>query len=261
MAFEMSHTNKDVFMYRSFILSLFAFLSFASAADRSVSIAVPDGKLVLVNGSDVAVTYTVECFDRITGSNILTGASGVTLTAKKDASYESAGTCSGGVASTYKSPQNVVACPGSVSFSGAAALCGPASNLCTYNELVSRGVTSLQNFPHYYVFAPSADPFYMTYDSWMKGYPQVASGVGKIYSEGTYTNKGNSSNQRCSNTMGSVGTDGIGSCVAIDKNMTSSGALCCPTNNGFKSCKVTILSATPASGHLQSPQFKGGASF
>lgn len=244
-----------------FFLSFFVFLS-SAFADRSVSIAVPDGKLNLVNGSNVTVTYTVECYDKVTGSNVLTGASGVTLAAKADISYESAGTCSSGNSPTYKSPQNVVSCAGNVNYAGAAALCGAASNLCTYNDLVSRSVTSLQNFPHNFWVTASADPFYATWDNWAKNYPYATSGGGKQYQIITYTSKGINNNARCANSAGTSGSNsGIGNCNVADKTYSNAGALCCPTNNGFKSCKVTILSATPTGGHLQSSQFKGGASF
>lgn len=232
-----------------------------SYADRSVSIAASDGKLVLVNSSPVTVTYTAECYDKVTGTNILSSASNATLQSKKDITYESAGTCANGQTPVYKSAQNVVACSGvNTQYSGAAALCGTASVLCTYNELVSRGVSSLSGYPDNYWFSASADPFYTTTDNWSKNYSRATSGGGKIYQTITMTDGKGSSNTRCSNTAGSSG-NGIGYCESSYPTVGHSGAVCCPTNNGFTSCKVTIHSQTPANGSLQSPQFKGGSSF
>lgn len=247
-----------------FYSTTLATLLFASisSADRSVSIAATDGILTLVNPSAVTVTYSVECYDRVTGANIVTGAANVTLASKADIDYESSGGCASGIVPVFKSAHGVVACPGSVSFSSAASRCGAQSPICTHNNLVSKGVASLQGYPNNFWFQASTDPFGSTWDNWGKGYDYASAGGGKIYQPRTYTDSKASINHRChtSNAVGSPGT-GIAYCTAIDTSASLSGALCCPTNNGFKSCKVTIHSATPSAGTLQSPQFKGGTSF
>ncbi len=247
-------------LFVALLLSIFIQQAQA-ASDRSVSIAAENGKITLINGSTVAVSYTAECYDRTTGNNILTGASNVTLAPKGDISYEASGACAGGATPAYKSPQNIVACSGSANYAGASALCGTASNLCTIADLITRGVSSLSGYPTYYWFSAGAgvNPLYTTWDNWGKSSPYPTSGGGKNYQPRSETKN---VNYRC-NTTNSVGTggSGIGNCNPSDVNISASGALCCPTNNGFKSCKVTILSSTPAAGHLQSPQFKGGASF
>lgn len=243
-------------------LFLSVFIQQAQAAsDRSVSIAAENGKITLINGSSVTVTYTAECYDRTTGSNILTGAANVTLAPKADISYEASGACAGGATPAYKSAQNIVACSGTTTYSGASSLCGSASNLCTIADLNSRGVANLTGYPTYYWFSAGAavNPIYTTWDNWGKSNPYPTSGGGKNYQP---RSESKNMNYRCNttNSMGTAGS-GIGYCSPSDVNISASGALCCPTNNGFKSCKVTILSSTPAAGHLQSPQFKGGASF
>ncbi len=242
------------------LLSVFIQHAYA-ASDRSVSIAAENGKLTLINGSAVTVTYTAECYDRTTGNNILTGAANVTLAPKADISFESAGSCSGGAAPTYKSPQNVVACAGTTNYAGAAALCGAGMNICTIAEFANRGISSLSGYPSYYWFfaGTGVDPLYTTWDNWGKSNPYPTSGGGKRYQP---RSESKNVNYRCSatNSVGVPGA-GVGYCNPYDVNISASGALCCPTNNGFKSCKVTILSSTPAAGHLQSPQFKGGSPF
>jgi hypothetical protein len=253
------------FMRVSFGIGLIAALFSAqiAIADRSVPIVVGDGKLALANNSPVTVTYSVECYDKVTGVNLITGGSNITLAAKGHVEYESPGGCANGSSPTYKSTQGIIACAGSVMYSGASALCGTQSPICTHNVLVTRGVTSLQSFPNMYWFVASTDPWWVTWDNWAKGYSYPTSGGSKTYQPRTYVDSKATSNNRChiSNATGTPGA-GIGYCNTGDMSfLTGSGALCCPTSNGFKSCKVTIHSATPQTGHLQSPQFKGGASF
>ncbi len=215
-----------------------------------------------MNGSAATVTYTAECYDKITGSNILSGAASVTLAPKASIDYTGGGECASGTP-TYRSLENVVACAGSVLYSNAAALCGASAPLCTHTNLVTRGITSLANFPYRYWFSAVSDPWYSTWDNWSKSSSYATSGGGKKYHPTTNNKgKGGNPNARCHplNALGSPGT-GISDCAPTELNGTANGALCCSTNNGFKSCKVTILPATPTSGSLQSPQFKGGASF
>lgn len=244
---------------RLILLAALTLVSLNAVADRSVSIAVPDGKLQLVNGSGVAVNYTVECFDKNTGANVMTGTANQTLAAKASRDFLSGGTCANGATPTYTS-QGVIACPASTNLSNSANVCTTSSPICTFADLSAKSVTDLSSFPDGYWFKTNVDPYWMTYDNWGKSYQQSPTSPGKYYQPRTYP-KGGVSN-RC-NTTNSMGTSfaGIGGCANGDNYQTLNGSLCCSTNSGFKSCKVTILSSTPAAGHLQSPQFKGGASF
>ncbi len=138
----------------------------------------------------------------------------------------------------------------------------PDSTLCSISNLTAKGITSLTNFPDYYALtsgAASGAYWYTSYDStFSKPYSRTengASGGAKNYAPVSYS-KGSS---YCNLTNSSIGA--IGKCNAWDQYSNRSGAICCPNNAGFKSCKVTIHSTTPSNGSLQSPQFKGGASF
>lgn len=240
------------------LVSLLMLVSVPSLADRSVSIAVADGRLELTNGSTVPVNYTVECYDRVTGTNIITDGSAQTMNAKASRVFQSAGMCANGNNPNYKSPNGPYACAGSVTYANAATLCGPQSTLCTLASLRSKSVTSFQGFPSYYWVSPGSTTWYQAWDAaWSKSSPYTVSGGGKNYAIRTYTDKANDS--RCNET--DTGTGALSLCSSYDVNSNSPGSVCCPDNNGFKSCKVTIHSSTAASGHLQSPQFKGGSSF
>jgi hypothetical protein len=247
---------------KKFMLLFSMLVSFATAAhaQRSVSVIASEGVLELINGSAVTVNYNIDCFDVVTGTNLLTSNTNLTLSPKQSVKYESSGSCAGGAQPEYKFSQGVIACPGSGDWTAVASACHANSPRCTYNQIVAKGITSFQGIQvnKRYAFEFGAD-FYMTYDNWTKNYLQTISG--KKSNQGyTYFDTGkNTQNYRCSSTA----SGGIQHCMSQTTTSTYqvSGSLCCPTNNGFKSCKVTILSSTPTAGFLQSPQFKGGASF
>lgn len=242
------------------LLAMFVILmSFSSwaVADRSVSIAVPGGSLELVNGSDVSVNYTVQCYDRTTGSNVITDGSNQTIAAKASRVFQSAGVCQGGASPTYKSTQGPFACSGSVTFANAGSVCGADSSLCTISALQAKSITSLQAFPHGYWVGVTGTLWYAY--SYGKEYPQDMTVGGKVHAPTVYSQYSKGPDYLCNQNQSQTGA--ISHCSMSDTNYSAPGALCCPNNNGFKSCKVTIHATTPAGGHLQSPQFKGGTSF
>jgi hypothetical protein len=228
-------------------------------ADRSVSISVPDGKLQLTNPSSGTVTYSVECYDKVTGSNIITGFSSVTLATKKMTTITSAGMCAAGQAPAKTLTQGPFFCSGNVTYSSAATLCGPNSHVCTIANLSSSGADPNQ-FLGYYWIKPqdAASTWYSTYDNWGKNNQSQDAVAGKKPNAPiTYTKS--MTQYRCSE--GSAGTGAaIQGCSATGAS-NQYGTTCCPDNNGFASCKVTIHGTGVAAGHLQSPQFKGGAAF
>lgn len=227
-------------------------------ADRSVSIAAADGKLKLINPTAANVTYTVECYDKTTGSNIISGGSNQTLLPKKSVDYVGGAFCTSGSPSKTLN-QGPVFCPGSVTYASAAGLCGAGNHLCTIAEASTLALDPTE-FLGYYWMSPGAavDPFYTTYDAWVKNNNPNATTGGKPYAPMT-TSK-SPSQYRCS--TGSAGSgSAVQGCQSGSQTTNYSGALCCPPNNGFVSCKVTIHGSGAAAGHLQSPQFKGGSSF
>lgn len=241
-------------------LILFTLITVATPslwADRSVTIAVPENRIEITNGSPVTVTYSVACYDKTTGTNIA-GAATQTLASKASIEYSGPGTCAGGANPSYKHSAGAFGCSGTnTNFAGAPSLCGPQSSICTAATLIALGVTSIQNFPQGHIFDIGATNWFSTFDNWGKNYPQTQSGGGKNYAPRVGDNKA-TTNYKCSTTA----SGGISFCTYIDVNSNSgTGAICCPANNGFKSCLVTIHSATPSTGYLQSPQFKGGTAF
>jgi hypothetical protein len=157
-----------------------------SNADRSVSVAVGEGVLELTNGSPETVTYSVECYDKVNGTNLTPTASSVTLLAKKSIQYMSGGLCANGTAPTYKHSSGVIACAGNTPLAGAASSCGPQSTLCTLPQLATRGVTNLTGFPHQYWFTSGQATWYHTWDNWVKSNPyNETGGKGKNYAPRT----------------------------------------------------------------------------
>lgn len=221
--------------------------------NRSIVIAAPEGRIELINGSDQTVNYNVECFDSQTGANLIVGGTNLSLLPKKSSKHSSNVSCASGTA-IYTHSSGVVACQGSANFAAAPALCGSDAQLCTFAALRARSVTNIEPFPDYYWIDPTAD-FYYTWDGGTK-WQSVDFDAGKM--EASYSYK-SGANYGCNETQSTTGM--ISPCVSTMKSSNASGAICCPQNNGFKSCKVTILSTTPVGGSLQSPQFKGGSSF
>ncbi len=228
-------------------------------ADRSVSISVPDGKLQLTNPSSGTVTYSVECYDKVTGSNIVTGFSNVTLATKKMTTITGAGMCAANQAPTKILPQGPFFCSGTVTYSAALSLCGPSSHVCTIANLSTSAADPNQFLGYYWIKPQSgASTWYSTYDNWGKNNQPQDSVTGKKPNAPISYNKSVAS-YRCSE--GSAGTGAsIQGCSYASVSGTY-GTMCCPDNNGFASCKVTIHGTGVAAGHLQSPQFKGGAAF
>jgi hypothetical protein len=251
-----THPISQVFL--PLLISAFAWNAFA---DRSVSISVPDGKLQLTNPGSTAVSYTVECYDKTSGSNIASGSFPASLAAKGAATFQSGGLCAGGAPPAKTLTQGPFFCAGSVTYSAAATLCGTGSHVCTIANVIASGA-NYNDFLAYYWIKPhaSSSTWYNTWDNWSKSdNPQDASGGKKPNAPVSY-NKGGSS-YRCAETssLGSAGA-GLAGCYPYGTS-SSTGTMCCPDNNGFASCKVTIHGTGVAAGRLQSPQFKGGASF
>ncbi len=253
---------KTNYRFSTLVLSMtIALFAWNAQADRSVSISAPDGKLQLTNPTTSAVSYTAECYDKVSGSNILTGYSVVSLAAKGAVTIQAAGSCAGGATPAKTLTQGPFFCSGSVVYASAGTLCGTGSHVCTITNVISSGASST-DFLGYYWMKPhdTATTWYSTYDNWSKSdYAQDTAGGKKAMAPVTY-NKGGSS-YRCA-TSSNIGNAGAGLNGCSTYNVTSmTGTMCCPDNNGFASCKVTIHGTGVAAGRLQSPQFKGGASF
>lgn len=240
-------------------LVLFPVLLASNAiAARSISIAVPEGKLELINPSTTAVTYDVQCYDRTTGTAIIS-LIGQSLNSKGQRTHNNPAGCASGVAPSKVLSQGALFCPGSVTYANRATLCSSAAtSVCSFAQVQAMNVPTAEMLGYYWMnvdAAGSATSFYSTYDSWGSANNLMDMTGGKPYAPITYSKSG-SSNQ-CSAASNGTGAVVMG-CSSAMANGTSSGTLCCPDNAGFASCKVTIQSAT---GHLQSPQFKGGSPF
>lgn len=253
-------TSSSCFLFMVLSFGYFILFTPNAHADRSISIAVSNGVLELTNGSPSTVTYSVECYDKVNGTNLISNAANVTLATQKSIEYMSAGKCANNQEPTYRHTSGIMACAGTGTFAAAANLCGPNSTLCTLAQLSAKSITTFSSFPNGYVLTSGQVTWYNTYDNWLKANPYTESGGGKNYVPRTYVDSKSSDNYRCHTVAGTTGT-GVGYCYPNDTLSNISGAICCPINNGFKSCKVTIHAATPSNGYLQSPQFKGGAAF
>ena len=248
-------------MLRIFMSLMFSFLGFSGSAyagaDRSVSIAAPNGKLELVNGSTVPVNYTVECYDKATGSNVITGGVNVTLASKGAISYGSGGMCAGNAVPAKITSTGVLFCSGSVTYASASSLCGTGQLLCTLTKMQAMGNSGAE-FLNGYWMSNTATTWSTSYDGGTKWYDYTLTGGKKNYAPIT-SNK--SSNYVCATATQGTGGVIVSNCSAGYTTGTNSGSTCCPLNNGFASCKVTVLGTSATGAHLQSPQFKGGSPF
>lgn len=216
---------------------------FANSASSS-----SDG-LSLLNGSNVAVTYSVTCFGK--NGTQLFSKSGLVLNAKAKAVHGRGILCAndvaGGTGSGGTFAGEMVTC-GSPPQSQAAAQCGTGYSLCTRAQMIANKGT-------------------VTYASgWVSDlgeFPTLHFGNGSFWSSASVTFLAGSINSTEYCASDSSGTDAINYC---SPGYPSTPSFCCK-NAGFTnepvahSCSVEIESSTPQGGYLQSPQFKGGAAF
>jgi hypothetical protein len=231
------------------------FLSFTSWADRSVNIATSTGEIELVNGSNVNVAYSIECYDKDSGT-ALTNSTAVSqnLISKKSVKYGGSYGCIGGSTLHYTYPQGAYLCkgtPATTNYATAAGYCGSGASLCTFSKLNAIGLTDLGSTYSGYWF-DGGDPFYTTSDGGSTWSGPVS---GSTLAPRSYSMYG--PNYKCNSVSNNSGA--ISYCMQDSKTPGyGDGALCCPADNPFRSCKVTVHGTT---GFLQSPQFKGGTPF
>lgn len=220
---------------------------------RSVSISVPNGKLQLTNGSATTVSYSIECFDKVSGTKLIDLTS-QTLGSNKEKVVSAEIGCAAD-ATVYKTfSEGPLMCQKSVTYANRNQACGGDSQACTFSKIRTLGMTNATYGAYGYWMTPdSATTWYRSYDaSWSKSntYDMTS---GKAWAPATSSK---TSDGYCNSTNSA--TNAIRNCTTVDVASNGNGTLCCPNNNGFASCKVTISSAE---GYLQSPQYKGGAPF
>lgn len=240
--------------------ALFAFLllfSFSSAfgVQRKIPISTSDGVVQITNGSTVPMTYTIRCFDRSTGTAIVTDT--VTLSPKADKTYEGgADICAAGVTLHKKvGTGSAVLCntSGNISYANRANACGSNAHVCEMTEVTDFSNLTTKGDENY-AYAPPTG-------SWERsdckgGYVVVADGTA-TYKPTTYYSTNTCVEIRIGGNVipkSSASWDG--------KNGTNyPGAVCCPNNAGFSSCEVEVSGSNDPNGFLQSPQYKGGKAF
>ncbi len=241
---------------RFLIISLFFLTSYQANADRSISISVPKGSLELTNPSAVTVTYTAECYDKVTGANIVTGHSNATIATKKGVSIANFAGCAAGATLNKALSQGPIFCGASTNYADAASKCGAASHMCSIGDLITAGVVPAEFIEGYYLKPhDSTTAWYSTYDSWGKNSTRDTS------LDAPYTYMKNTGYQCSLLSSGNNSGNSLTYCGSGKSSSTKTGTVCCPDNAGFVSCKVTIHGAAASAGHLQSPQYKGGAPF
>lgn len=243
--------------FKFFSLAAFVFL-FTGAlwADRTVSVLPQNGKIELVNGSDVSVIYSYSCFDKNTGGAITAlSVSNQTLAAKAKLEIAMTGSCSSAASSQQDGGSGVLLCTGSVGYANAATLCGTGMQVCTIQNLKTRWGAAGKITPSSYWLRPHTSNmawFYST-DSgatW-NGY-NAGSNYGNYVPTTSMYNTG-----ICKDGDGNI----IGYCGQYAGDYTyGMGTACCPLYDEASSCKVTVHGSSSA-GFLQSPQFKGGTAF
>lgn len=253
-----SPRQEDGRIFFSVVLALSlgaALYSFATA--RKVSIIAQDQQISLVNPSSATVSYDVTCYST-SGSAVLNQA-GQALSAQSNRkiSRTPCGSGSSGSGSTVypsiiSTDQTAVSCGGYV-YDGAN-YCPAGTTLCSRAALVSKTIIQtgsgavLYGVSDYNQYGSSGSIYYNFGGTSYSGYDMSSYGL-SYYNDPTYY---------CSNTS----SGGVSHCNHFYIwNWTNLG--CCSDGSGtfipsISYCDVTVQ---PGTGHLQSPQFKGGAPF
>ncbi len=244
---------------------------FTIGAEANRKINIPaSGGLSLTNPSGVDVTFNVSCKDK-NGAAVLTLANeklnaGKSMTYGKPQGQACANNTTG--TSPSGSINGITKChsPMGIDHTVAANFCASGYHICS--------------IPEYAASKGSADPYSVS------GMLQTPSGTWSAYTydPGTMTNTwqnftgssqryayadGMSYDYKCA-TSANGGGEVADRCSAYTSIDTMNGTaptqvwdvLCCSNYQGIAQCQVEInTSATPAAGHLISPQFMGGKAF
>lgn len=220
----------------SILIALYAF-----AAQRKVSIIADESKgLSLSNPSSASVNYDIQCWDK-------NGTQKLSLTSQSLASKVTrkfgVSNCGNNSVPSVKGP-SILGCYAS-NVSQYSTSCPIGTTVCTHPEIlsaISGGVTS--SSLNYYHFRSSTSLTHRSYD-----------GGTNWQSTGSYGQYASNFNYMC-NTSASL-TGAIPNCYTVNYG---GNVACCKTSSyaeDIATCDVIINSG----GHLQSPNFKGGASF
>ncbi len=213
--------------------------------------------VVLFNGSPAAVTYQVTCYDKAGVSQF--GPNQHTLNSKVKKIHGSTPLCSDGSQPSVGNGSNggMVQCGWGSSSN--ASMCPTNFHLCSFSEVqANAGTEHIQRmgWTSNFSFTVSAN--------WSTGYSSNSSMSYSEYSSGSgyIAVAVADSNAYCYSSSGGGGTSQ--QYCSASWNSPWMGNFCCPNagaERAAQSCDVEIIDPTPASGFLQSPQFKGNSPF
>lgn len=217
---------------------------YAFAASRKVSIIADSaGTISLTNSSSSAVTFNVSCFD--SNGNASGSDTGISLGSKLTMDLGNI-KCSGSAyySNVYMIDSGKTAgyCYKYAAGDSDQSVCPTGSTVCSSAQLIAKGVTgSVAYIVSDYV---SATAQYVSYDG----------GSSWNYNGSNRQGWVADSNNKCADD--GVGTNTVNNCGSTNN------VACCKSSGSFivgvKTCDIEI---TSASGHLQSPQFKGSSPF
>lgn len=248
------------------MLGSLLFASVALAGPRTVNIPADGGTLKLTNPSASSVTFAVSCKNK-TGSTVLNLASEVLAAGNSKTYGTPAGSaCKSTIPNLSANTANLIngaavchSMSTSVQVTQASTWCETGFHVCSLTEipLVRPSLNGVWG-----TIATPSTFYFRSFDG--MNYTWGASGNGTHYAN--LDSMGNVE-AKCSTGANGSGTS-IDACWAnpVIDPMTNSTAntwsvVCCPDVVGITHCSVTIDGNTPATGHLMSPQFKGGAAF
>mgnify|MGYP003393540617 CR=1 FL=1 len=228
-------------MKKNILGLLVVFLGTFAFAARTVQITIPKGQSVQIsNPSTGTVNYDIECFDSSgTSKANLTGQS---LSQNASKTYGETETCAGNALPANSSTVSTVGlleCAGSTNFANASALCDSFYSLCTFDQVVTSGPVSGNQYW-----------FNINTATWL-----FSTNFGSTFNSAS-VGTGAASHPNSANSC-KVGAVTLNFCQNISTSTSLAGALCCPASD-VNICKVTV---NTTSGFLSSPQFKGGAPF
>lgn len=244
--------------------------SFATASRKvSIPLQISSGAsdsnngIDLHNGSAVAVNYNITCYDK-SGSPTF-AKSAITLNPKASITHAGPVKCADNtVANKYDFLNNMVACS-STDYANAASKCASGYTMCSLTEF-KNNLGSSSGWSTFWVnFSSEFGGAISTSSGASNNFQYSYDGINWYNMTGNYIIAGyQNASYKC---RASSGSTEYGNCNGNWVSPTSwYSVACCPTAGAnielpSNSCDVEILSTTPASGYLQSPQFKGSAAF
>lgn len=261
------HRFRRSFFKLSVLMSglLVAIYAFAIAPRKVVIPASSQGTtsygVPLMNGSSVAVSYNVKCYNSAGG--VVFTKNNQQLGAKAQAVHGASPVCQNGsyigTNSSYFSG-GMMDCS-NTTYQNRAAACPSGYTVCTNTEAVSR-IGSVSYSSYWVDFGASvtgnSNEFYFTYNAgtnWTGNYSGSFPSY-DVAGPGYHCNIGTTAP-----TDGSMPGSAKQNCVAGWNNKA---VLCCPGPNAEQvaaSCEVEILSSNSEEAYLQSPGFKGNSPF